>query len=230
MTDLDADCRALLDLGRDGLGPDPATVARLRSRVEATVVVAGGATAAAGFASKLGLTTAKLIVLATTAVTLTTAAVVVHVRANVAVMPVAVTADHAPPPVIAKPARRPDPVVAPPPVIPPPPPPVRVATAHRAPPAPPPPRASLTRETELVDLATAAMRSGDLATLRATVQVYARETGNAGQLAEDIAAIEVEALCRANDSDAPTRLAAFDARWPHAGQRQRLTAACKGTP
>ncbi|HEX7701767.1 MAG TPA: hypothetical protein VF403_13610, partial [Kofleriaceae bacterium] len=93
-----------------------------------------------------------------------------------------------------------------------------------------PKRASLARETELVDLATQAMRANDLSTLRTTIAVYATETGGAGQLAEDIDAIEVEALCRANDPTAPQRLAAFDARWPRAGQRHRLTDACKGIP
>ena len=49
---LDADARSLLELGRDHLGPDPETVARLRGRIETAAAVAGTATIAAGIASK----------------------------------------------------------------------------------------------------------------------------------------------------------------------------------
>jgi hypothetical protein len=92
----------------------------------------------------------------------------------------------------------------------------------------PAPRTTLARETELVEVASHALRDGDLAAVHAAIATYTHETGGAGQLAEDIGAIEVEALCRANDPSASTKLAAFDARWPHAGQRHRLVAACQG--
>jgi len=261
---LDADARSLLELGRDHLGPDPDTVARLRGRVETAVAVAGTATIAAGIASKLGLTSVKLALVAVTVTTVSTVAVIQVVRRpshSEVVAPTRVIATHA----HASPVR---PIVAPivtpmlaheptsashgnavvpldldaetsPDLV------VRTAkpsTATLAAPARPPEqappvvapvapkRASLARETELVDLATQAVRANDLSTLRQTIAVYARETGGAGQLAEDIDAIEVEALCRANDPAAPQRLAAFDARWPRAGQRHRLTDACKGLP
>jgi hypothetical protein len=256
---LDADARSLLELGRDHLGPDPDTIARLRSRVETAVAVAGTATIAASIASKLGLTSVKLALVAMTVTTVSTVAVIHVVRRpshDEVIAPASVTTTRvssprhaAQPSVTPIVESTPDPVVA---VLsanapaklaptPPPPPPPREAppTIVRAPPvhehappvvAPVPKRASLARETELVDLATQAMRANDLSTLRTTIAVYATETGGAGQLAEDIDAIEVEALCRANDPTAPQRLAAFDARWPRASQRHRLTDACKGLP
>ena len=94
-------------------------------------------------------------------------------------------------------------------------------------PIPPPPRADLAREVELADLATAALRRGELAVALAAVATHARETGGAGQLAEDVAAIEIEVLCRGGDARAPRRLTAFDARWPRSAQRARLTQACR---
>jgi hypothetical protein len=253
---LDADARSLLDLGRDHLGPDPETVARLRGRVETAVAVAGTATIAAGIASKLGLTSVKLAIVAVTVTTASTVAVIQVVRrpshaevttpariatphvtserhvARPSVTPIAESAlDHEPSfathgnafvPLELDAETSPDPVVHEPSIQKPSAAPLATVVA--------PQRASLARETELVDLATQAMRANDLSTLRKTLAVYAMETGGAGQLAEDIDAIEVEALCRANDPTAPQRLAAFDARWPRASQRHRLTDACKGLP
>jgi hypothetical protein len=210
----------------------------LRGRVETAVAVAGTATVAAGIASKLGLTSVKLALLAVTVTTVSTVAVIQVVRhpRHVDDVVAPVIATHAPPvrPVVAPvaPALAHEPTSAPhdnafetSSVARAPKPSVALPAAVHA-----PRRASLARETELVDLATQAMRANDLPTLRKTMAVYATETGGAGQLAEDIDAIEVEALCRANDPTASQRLAAFDARWPRAGQRHRLTAACKGLP
>jgi hypothetical protein len=89
-----------------------------------------------------------------------------------------------------------------------------------------PRRADLAREVVLVDQAMAALRRGEPAAALAAVRVHAAETAGAGQLAEDAAAIEIEALCRLHDPDAGARLAAFDARWPQSAQRSRLTARC----
>ncbi|MEO8846270.1 MAG: hypothetical protein ABI591_00180 [Kofleriaceae bacterium] len=246
---LDADARSLLDLGRDQLGPDAETIARLRGRVETAVAVAGTVTIAAGIASKLGLTSVKLVILAVTVTTVSTVAVVQvvqvvrrpsHDAARVVTLPATHATRQRPivvtnePLVIHEEVASATPEVAPPPESKPAPTRVAKPTPPRPEPAAPaiavPQHASLARETELVDLATRAMRANDLASLRATLQVYASETGGAGQLAEDIDAIEIEALCRANDPLAATRLAAFDARWPRASQRHRLTAACKGLP
>jgi len=97
-------------------------------------------------------------------------------------------------------------------------------------PAPPPAsaarRADLAREVELVDRAMGALRRGAPADALAAVRVHAAETAGAGQLAEDAAAIEIEALCRLHDAAVAAKLAAFDARWPQSAQRSRLTARC----
>ncbi|CAN5452561.1 hypothetical protein BH11MYX1_BH11MYX1_13180 [soil metagenome] len=237
MTDLDPDSRALLARARDARGPDMATVARLRAKIGAAHATVG-LTGAARLATKLGLTTTKLLVLGMGVLTVGSIGVVLHHGEG----PHAASAPAPPRRMAPAPAPRPAVVAEVPevpevPVIEPTRRPMPAVTNVRPMPRklgslPPRPRphATLARETELVDLATAAMRTGDLAGLRSTVLLYANETDGVGQLAEDIDAIEVEALCRANDFDAPTRLAAFDARWPHAGQRHRLTAACKGLP
>jgi hypothetical protein len=246
MSELDLDARTLLDLGRDRLGPDAETVARLRGRIETAAAVAGGATIAGSLASKLGLTGVKLALLATVTTVSTVAAVevvqharhreaptalivpgptvakrTVAPRQNIVVQPIVDEPGtfQQPAPIVDQPAPRPKQIANKPAP--------QIAVDQ---PAPAPKRATLARETELVDLATRAMRDSDLAALHATIELYESETGGAGQLAEDIAAIEIEALCRANDPSATTRLAAFDARWPRAGQRHRLTAACKGAP
>jgi len=231
----DADARALLDLGREELAPDPDTVSRLRGRIEATVAVAGAGFGIAGLAKGLGVkaVAAKLTVVAAIGVATAGALqVVAVVRANRA--PEMVAPTITPPPereahevvqptiaialqdldaAVPAPAPRPS-VIAPP-------------MPRPAPPAPPS-RTTLARETELVELAARALRTGDLAAVRDAINAYSHETGGAGQLAEDIGAIEIEALCRANDPSASTKLAAFAARWPHAGQRRRLVAACQG--
>ena len=85
----------------------------------------------------------------------------------------------------------------------------------------------LAREVELIDLAMAAMNSGDAAGALATVHTHARETRGAGQLAEDAAAIEVEALCRLHDPSFAAKLDGFDANFPRSAQRSRLTTVCR---
>jgi hypothetical protein len=105
---------------------------------------------------------------------------------------------------------------------------VRDAEPKR-PPGPPPPsprRADLAREVELVDQAMAALRRGEPKAALAAVRVHRAETAGAGQLAEDAAAIEIEALCRLHDPGTGAKLAAFDAKWPESAQRSRLTARC----
>jgi hypothetical protein len=72
----------------------------------------------------------------------------------------------------------------------------------------------------------AALRGGQPSAALAAVRLHATETAGAGQLAEDAAAIEIEALCRMHDASVATRLAAFDARWPQSAQRSRLTTRC----
>jgi hypothetical protein len=101
-----------------------------------------------------------------------------------------------------------------------------VATPAAGPVAGPVAGIALGREVELIDQAMAALRRGDPSAALRGMQNYAREAGGGGQLAEDAAAIEVEALCKLGDPAAPDRRAAFDARFPRSAQRARLAAAC----
>lgn len=85
----------------------------------------------------------------------------------------------------------------------------------------------LGREVELIDAAMVALRRGDAAGALRAMQEYAAEAGEAGQLGQDAAAIEIEALCKLRDPAASGKLAAFDARFQHSAQRARLAAACR---
>jgi hypothetical protein len=206
--------RALLDAARQGLSPDAPTVARIRTRVDASVAASAGS----AITLKLGLLAL--------AVAVVTGAVLYarHDRALAAdpvpasepaftresVVPALATAREVMPAQLD----------------------VRIATAapsappiHRSPPHPAA-HADLRREVELIDQAMAALRAGDTAAALAAVHTHAIETAGAGQLAEDAAAIEVEALCRAHADTAGAKLAGFDTRWPDSAQRSRLATFC----
>jgi hypothetical protein len=73
----------------------------------------------------------------------------------------------------------------------------------------------------------AALRRGDPDAALRVVQEYAAEAAGGGQLNEDAAAIEIEALCKLGDPAARARRAAFDARFPRSAQRSRLEATCR---
>ena len=235
MTDdvLDAEMRLLLDLGRDELAPDPDTVARLRGKIETTVAAAGVGFGAAALVKGLGAKAVaiKLAVVATVAVATGTVIHVVHVVRAEREAPINAPMIVPPPEPELREVVQPSIAIARPDVdaaIEAPPPAVIAAPAPRPAVARPAPHASLARETELLELASHALRAGDLGAVHAAITTYSNETGGAGQLAEDIGAIEVEALCRENDPSASTKLAAFAARWPHAGQSRRLVVACQG--
>ena len=216
MTDLSPETRALLDAARGGLGPDAATVQRMRAGIATKV---GGGLLAGSLAAKLGF-----------AALLTAAVVGVFVHE----MREDVTAPQLPD------------MPAPPA----PPAPVAGAVVAETVPAPPvvaaepdlshieieTPRrvwrrdvvhADLDREVALIDRASAALASGD--TLRAitTIHLYVTETAGRGQLAEEAAAIEVEAMCTADMPAAPKKLAAFRAAFPRSTQAARLITACQ---
>lgn len=87
--------------------------------------------------------------------------------------------------------------------------------------------ADLAREVELVDLAMAALNRGEPRVALSAVQRHAAETGGRGQLAEDAAAIEIEALCQLHDPATAIKRAAFDARFPRSAQRSRLEDRCR---
>jgi hypothetical protein len=243
--------RALLDAAREGLGPDPAAIRRMRAKIDASI--AGGA-AGAGAATGGGALAVKLGVACVIAA-LAAGALLYARRGEESIDPGAqdpgprVTdrsgpassaersagATQLPSREAAPEARAPaaDPEIEMAPLV------VgEVARRPRAPsaspaaapapaPAPAPPKGvELAREVELVDQAMAALRRGEPAAALAAVRVHAAETAGAGQLAEDSAAIEIEALCRLRDGAVAAKLAAFDARWPESAQRSRLTARC----
>jgi hypothetical protein len=86
--------------------------------------------------------------------------------------------------------------------------------------------ASLGREVELIDNAMAAIRRHDAASALQTLTTFERETLGQAQLAEDAAAIELEARCALRE-DVTAKLAAFDTKWPSSAQRSRISTACR---
>jgi len=84
----------------------------------------------------------------------------------------------------------------------------------------------LAREVELLDGAMTALRRGDARGALHAVQLHAAETAGKGQLAEDAAAIEIEALCHLHEPTTNAKLEAFDARFPRSAQRSRLDNKC----
>jgi hypothetical protein len=100
--------------------------------------------------------------------------------------------------------------------------PVAAATVHvRAQPIATVPL-TLAREVQLLD---AAMATTDPAARLETLAIYDRETSGNGQLAEDAAALTIEARCRTH-ATITEQFATFDQRWPHSVQRARIKAAC----
>jgi len=216
---LGPDARALLEAAREGLAPDAAAVRRMRGKIQ----LATGAAAGTALAIKLALL-GLVVVAAGAGVVLGRRGAIAEVpRVELASPPeapvhVAVREPAVPPPsdeelitieptVVAPRRAKPEPRVEPPaPVV--------------------PQVADLAREVELVDLAMAALRHGDPAGALRAVQRHAVETAGRGQLAEDAAAIEIEALCHLHDAATSAKLEAFDARFPRSAQRSRLSNHC----
>lgn len=213
MTELSTSTRALLDAARGG-GPDAAAVARMRGKIEAAVAAPAVATTTTtiGIAGKLGLLALVLVV--------ATGAVLIGTRASSTDRMVVQITEPTPAP-IARTVREPAPPDVP-----------AIADVEiempvaRATPPPRPKAIELAREVELVDRAMAALRRGEPRAALTAVHAYTAEAGQRGQLAEDAAAIEIEALCTLRDSSAAARRSAFDARWPTSAQRAKLARAC----
>jgi len=237
MTSLSPDARALLDAARSGLSPDAAATARVRAKVASSVAggAAGGAGAKLAIASKLAIVAVIGAVVAG-AYMLTrdepeaAAPVVGSHRAPPSAEVAAPVADshRASPPAIdpaieieSAPARTTSSPTRPP---------SATSSSGRVP-AETPARAAkpadLAREVALIDRAMAALRGGDGGGALDAIRIYDAETGGRGQLAEDAAAIAVEALCQRGDAAAGAKLDAFDHRWPRSAQRARLSAACR---
>lgn len=84
---------------------------------------------------------------------------------------------------------------------------------------------SLSREVELIDLAMASLRKHAPAAALAAIRTYERETLGQGQMAEEAAAIAIEARCGLHQ-DVTDELAAFDLAWPSSAQRSRVIKTC----
>jgi hypothetical protein len=201
-TGLSPSARALLDAARPDIAPDAAAVRRMRAGVAAKV---GGGLLAGSLAAKIGLAA----VLATASI----GAIVYATRSDAPAPRSPAT------PIATAPPARHDAVSPSQPQAP-----ALVTLEAPAPSAQP--AIELSREVELVDTAMAALAADDAKQALAIIATYAKETRGTGQLAEDAAAVEVEATCALDGSAAHRALAAFDARYPHSAQRARVTTAC----
>lgn len=220
--DLSPRARALLDAARDGLGPDDAVLARVRDRV-----IAGGAAGAAGAAAASASTGGGIA--GKLAIVGIVAAIGGGVWLGLGLGRAGEPAPAASAPELAAPVETsttsrfeaaaptaPPPSASPLPSAP--------AAARRAVPVTAP---SLADEVAVVDAAMAALRAGDLQAALAATDRHSATFGERGQLAEEAAALRVEALCRLGDDRADAGWDAFLVRWPTSAQQPRIAAACK---
>lgn len=213
-SELSPSTRALLDVARGG-GPDAAAIARMRSKIDVAVA---GAPAVATATAKGSLIAGKLGLVAL-AVIVATGALLLGSRSRSSIETVAGPALD-PISISRRGAREAAPAAAPEIEI-------EMPATHRVPPVVRPKAIELAREVELVDNALTALRSGEARAALAALRVYSAEAGTRGQLAEDAAAIEVEALCTLHDPSAAARRSAFEARWPTSAQHAKLARACR---
>ena len=237
--------RSLLDAARDGLGPDDAAVSRMRARILAG---AGGGIGVAAATKASALGTGAKIALATIAVAILGGGAWWIVRdpdtTRTATQSATETRNRAPQPSTETENRNraPQPSTA-----------TATATAtatetetetetetdtDTAPARTTAPRRpartatapSLADEVALVDSAMAALRNADPVSALAAADDHVARFAGRGQLAEEAAAIRVEALCRLGDARWSAAFDDFDLRFPRSAQRPRLSAACKGAP
>lgn len=222
MSELSAETRALLDAARSGLGPDAAAVMRMRAGVAARV----GSGALATLGAKLGLVTLVAAIGIGTFVYAhrEPAPVAPPSEPDVAPMPVRVApavAVHVAPAVGSAPAVPsladvdPEIEIDPPVVA------IRPARVSRE------VVADLDREVALIDRATTALRAGEALRAITTIKLYETETSGHGQLAEEAAAVDVEATCTARVVGGAHKLATFTARFPRSAQLAHLRTTCK---
>ena len=248
---LSAQARSLLDAAREGLSPDAAAVRRVYARIQ---VATAGAAAGTAIGVKLGLAALIIAAVAAGAIVFTRSprhrppATTAPTTAPTTALasppgrPQQAVAHEVPPPAsdedliviepVAAPVRRTAHGSAAPRPAPAPPTPSMQSGPSRASvaaasPAAPGPGIALGREVALIDLARAALHRGDPDAALRVVQEYAAEAADRGQLAQDAAAIEVEALCKLGDPTARERRTAFEARFPGSAQRVRLEATCR---
>lgn len=207
MTDLS---RNLLAAAREGLSPDAAIAARVRARVAATVGVPAAlapvkATATTGVLKVAG----SLALLGVLAIALVALPRKTERPSAPQVTAPSVELDE---PRAAVRVASAEPTVAAAPIV---------ATSPRAV-AP----ATLAREVELIDRAMLALKSGAAPAALDAIAIFERETQHHGQMAEDAAAIAIEAHC-VLEHDVTARLAAFDRSYPSSAQRTRLQQTCR---
>ena len=212
-SELSPSTRALLDAARGG-GPDAAAISRMRGKIDVAVA---GAPAVATATTKGSLIAGKLGLVAL-AVIVATGALLISTRSRSSVDTVAGPALD-PISISKRGVREAAPAAAPEIEI-------EMPATHRTP-AVRPKAIELAREVELVDSALTALRRGEARAALAAVRVYTAEAGTRGQLAEDAAAIEVEALCTLHEPTAAVRFSAFEARWPASAQYAKLARACR---
>jgi len=88
---------------------------------------------------------------------------------------------------------------------------------------------SLAREVELIDLAMVSLKKRAPHAALEAIKAYDRVTLGRGQMAEDAAAIEIEARCNL-DLDVTEKIERFDRKWPESAQRERIQTACFAKP
>ena len=224
MTDLS---RSLLAAARDGLGPDAATAARVRARVASAVAPAAASSAAAssGVLLKLGALALVAGVIATGFVVergpganAPSLSLLAHDTDEPAarIAPMASRESALPRVGYRAASVRTNADVAD----------TNLVNDEREPASLGREPASLGREVELIDSAMSSLRAGSPQRALLTLATFERETLGEAQLAEDAAAINLEARCALNQ-DVTASLAAFDAKWPSSAQRARISAACR---
>jgi hypothetical protein len=230
-SELSSQARTLLDAAREGLGPDAAMLSRVRGKIDAAIG-GGGATISSGMSIGAKLSIFSVIALVIGGAILLrgaggdddamTSPALELAAPSVVEAPVRRAHDEPPPatphlemPVEAAPRQMPAST------------PAALAPVHPAPQIEAAvPGVDLAREVQLVDAAMASLRDGNATAAIQSVRLHRAETGDHGQLAEDAAAIEIEALCKLHDRKVVAKLEAFDARWADSAQRSRLSTNC----
>ena len=212
--------RSLLAAAREGMTPDAAVMARVRAKVAAQIAPPPPPPASAAVAVKVGIAAVTTLGAIVAAVIATRSHAIAVEAPRVAVAPV--ESEPAPAEVqLAAPEAAPSP-------------PTIEVQQHRVAPAEPtlqvapvPARepATLSREVELIDRAMLSLNQHDAGAALEAIATFERETFGRGQMAEEAAAIQIEAHCRLHD-DVTAPLAEFDRKWPSSAQRDRIQSAC----
>ena len=203
--------RSLLAAARDGLAPDPAIAARVRAKVAAAVGAPPPSPSPAPAVAKSGALLVKLGAVLLVAGVVTGIAVLGRgATVDAPRVPALVADEEIDQPASATPAQEAPAAIA-----------TEQPVIHLRKQQP----ASLSREVELIDQAMASLRARDARAALAALHTFDRETLGHAQMAEEAAAIGIEAHCTLHE-DVSARLAAFDRSWPSSAQRARITAAC----